>query len=307
MESVLFVLWHVVICRVWAWSGQNHERDNAFAFFCADTYYVDADADWPWTAEHVYDTANLLIWYRMYFWDQNHAERLRDFRTVYVGKNGYRKDCSWAVEELERRLQEDSVDRADILADKSYLSVGHFYPMDWVMQPDGKYTCLFRLAFLDVPMVIEYEEPAAKFAWELLPETDSVGGYLCQKAETEYKGRNYEAWFCPEIPIDAGPYKFRGLPGLILKVEDKAGDYSWTFIDGAIQNLNEPMIERDYIRRKASRSKARRLIQGIFEKPFPYAVSMGANILIYQEDGNHRPLTGEEMEESIYYTPIELE
>ena len=270
-------------------------------------YYVDADADWPWTSEHVYDTASFLIGYKMYFWDQNHTERLRDIRAVYVGKNGYRKDCSWAVEELERRLQKDSVDRTDILADMSYLSVGYFYPMDWVMRPDGKYTCLFRLTLLHSPMVLEYEEPAAKFAWELLPETDSVGGYLCQKAETEFKGRVYEAWFCPEIPIDAGPYKFRGLPGLILKVEDKAGDYSWMFLEGSMRNLSWPMIEKDYIRRKTSRSKARRLIQGIFEKPFPYAVSMGESIRVYQEDGNHRPLTDEEMEESIYYTPIELE
>ena len=276
-------------------------------FFVPTPYYVDADADWPWTAEHVYDTANLLIWYRMYFWDQNHAERLRDFRTVYVGKNGYRKDCSWAVEELERRLQEDSVDRADILADKSYLSVGHFYPMDWVMQPDGKYTCLFRLAFLDVPMVIEYEEPAAKFAWELLPETDSVGGYLCQKAETEYRGREYEAWYCPAIPVDGGPYVFGGLPGLIIRVVDKRGDYSWEM--RGLEKGRWPVAERQIVLQKVSPVQARKQIERVYANPCRIWKSMGYWITVHDmEKGDWHMATEDDIQDcGLFYTPIELE
>jgi GLPGLI family protein len=46
-----------------------------------------------------------------------------------------------------------------------------------------------------------------------------------QKATLRYGGRDWIAWFCPEIPLSDGPYKFCGLPGLILKVYDNRMHY----------------------------------------------------------------------------------
>lgn len=56
--------------------------------------------------------------------------------------------------------------------------------------------------------------------WELTDETMEILGFLCTKATTKWRGRNYTAWFTPEVPISDGPHKFCGLPGLIVKVED---------------------------------------------------------------------------------------
>ncbi len=47
-----------------------------------------------------------------------------------------------------------------------------------------------------------------------------MAGYTCQKATTRYEGRDYVAWFAPKIPISDGPYKFSGLPGLIVEIAD---------------------------------------------------------------------------------------
>ena len=44
----------------------------------------------------------------------------------------------------------------------------------------------------------------------------------------DLRGRTYTAWYAHDIPIGDGPWKFHGLPGLILKVNDKAKDYYWT-------------------------------------------------------------------------------
>lgn len=63
--------------------------------------------------------------------------------------------------------------------------------------------------------------------WKILPETAKIGDYKTQKAETNFAGRNWYAWFTTDIPSQDGPYKFSGLPGLIAKVEDEKGDYSF--------------------------------------------------------------------------------
>jgi GLPGLI family protein len=63
--------------------------------------------------------------------------------------------------------------------------------------------------------------------WKILQETTKIGEYKVQKAETDFGGRKWTAWFTTDLPYQDGPYKFSGLPGLIVKVEDSQGDYSF--------------------------------------------------------------------------------
>ena len=46
-----------------------------------------------------------------------------------------------------------------------------------------------------------------------------ISGFKCQKATTEFRGRTYEAFFSSEIAPRGGPWKFDGLPGLIISVK----------------------------------------------------------------------------------------
>ncbi|WP_089819918.1 GLPGLI family protein [Kaistella treverensis] len=71
-----------------------------------------------------------------------------------------------------------------------------------------------------------YEEDR-QMDWKILPETATIGEYKTQKAQTDFAGRTWYAWFTTEVPFQDGPYKFSGLPGLIVKVEDAKGDYSF--------------------------------------------------------------------------------
>ncbi len=57
--------------------------------------------------------------------------------------------------------------------------------------------------------------------WKILPEKEKVGEFNTQKATCDYVGRIWTAWFTTDIPIQDGPHKFHGLPGLIVKLEDK--------------------------------------------------------------------------------------
>ena len=72
-----------------------------------------------------------------------------------------------------------------------------------------------------------YTEPMPKQSWTLHNETQTIIGYKCQRATCRFRGRDFEAWFAPAIPVMRGPWKFSGLPGLILKVYDKEKLYSF--------------------------------------------------------------------------------
>lgn len=67
------------------------------------------------------------------------------------------------------------------------------------------------------------------FKWNILEATKLISNYKVQKATTTYAGRDYIAWFTTEIPITDGPFKFNGLPGLILEISDTEEDYVFNF------------------------------------------------------------------------------
>ena len=74
------------------------------------------------------------------------------------------------------------------------------------------------------------QDSATSFRWNITSETRKIAGYSCQRASTTFAGRDYEAWFTREIPISDGPYKFSGLPGLIMNVSDTRRDYIFELV-----------------------------------------------------------------------------
>ena len=70
-------------------------------------------------------------------------------------------------------------------------------------------------------MNCQYTEKMPHQEWTIHADTLAILNFSCQKATCTFRGREYTAWFCVDIPISNGPWKFGGLPGLILKVYDK--------------------------------------------------------------------------------------
>lgn len=61
--------------------------------------------------------------------------------------------------------------------------------------------------------------------WKISTEKKQLGTFNVQKATTDFAGRSWTAWFTTEVPIQDGPYKFSGLPGLIVQIEDQTGTH----------------------------------------------------------------------------------
>jgi GLPGLI family protein len=91
------------------------------------------------------------------------------------------------------------------------------------------------------------QKPKEFHKWQITEETDTVFGYLCQKAMIDYAGRNYTAWFTIEIPINDGPWKFYNLPGLILKVYDSGRNFQYLAI-GLQQYGDNVLIMKDKVK-----------------------------------------------------------
>ncbi|WP_018675306.1 GLPGLI family protein [Riemerella columbina] len=72
--------------------------------------------------------------------------------------------------------------------------------------------------------------------WVITNEEKSLLDYRVRKAKIEFGGRQWEAWYAENISIMDGPYKFSGLPGLILEIYSLDNDYQFTAV--AIKNEN---------------------------------------------------------------------
>ena len=90
-------------------------------------------------------------------------------------------------------------------------------PTVWIGWEEGKTTAREYI----LPNEFEGSEPTPQIDWTLHDDTMSISGFLCQKATATFKGTECQAWYTEEIPSSAGPWRLRGLPGLIVKAESK--------------------------------------------------------------------------------------
>lgn len=122
-----------------------------------------------------------------------------------------------------------------------------------------------------------YTEPFSEMTWEIGDSTKNILGYECIIATTDYHGRNWTAWFTPEIPISDGPWKFRGLPGLILEASIPNG--TGFYADGIV-TTDKPIGKifgvENYT--KSDRKEILRARRAIADNPQGALTAKGINI-----------------------------
>jgi len=91
-----------------------------------------------------------------------------------------------------------------------------------------------------------YYQEDRPLKWTISDISESQNGYPSQKATVNFGGRTWTAWFTKDIAVSDGPYKFSGLPGLIVKLEDDKGDYKFDLIKKInIKNAFEEPVDAD--------------------------------------------------------------
>ena len=183
----------------------------------------------------IIDKAHILVTYMLDF--RQDSTNLDDKRSeemlLFIGNNislfmSYNRALSDTVRaELLRAEQMGIIDRQTLI-DQFSISMG---PVSRFRFRIYKFFAENRLMFQQyiMPHFYAYEEPLQFLNWQIIPgEEKIIQNYRVQKATTTFGGRNWVAWFAPEVPISDGPYKFNGLPGLIIKIGDTRGHYVFT-------------------------------------------------------------------------------
>ena len=142
-----------------------------------------------------------------------------------------------------------------------------------------------------------YDEPYPGMIWQIQEDTMTICDFHCQKATCNYHGRSFEAWFTSDISLSYGPWKFGGLPGLILKVYDV--NHLYTFECVKIETVSFPMKSNKYLKHKPIEKK--KVLE--FEKKVNMNYVRTLNITLL--DNNFQP-TGKVPEDKPY-DPLELE
>jgi GLPGLI family protein len=111
--------------------------------------------------------------------------------------------------------------------------------------------------------------------WQITKTQKTIAGYKCQLAQSYYKGRYWNVWFTNEIPVSDGPWKLRGLPGLVLEAIDSTQQISFSFMSLSYQRKE---IKRAEEQEKITRKEYKRLLQAYADDPLAFLANQyGAN------------------------------
>ena len=190
----------------------------------------------------------------------------------------------------------------------------------FIMHHQNVLTDVERMEVVSVEPIYPYRyethEPLAKVDWILNDDTLTISGLLCHRATGELYGKQWTVWYTEEIPSSAGPWKLRGLPGLIVKAEDSEGIHCFTLYGTKnevrdINTIGNPEYQK-LSRKKLVAFKKKTFGNARYVKEPTYYVPNGAddvgevnlNGAIYYVGMNSHMMI---LQKSHVYQPLELE
>lgn len=251
------------------------------------------------------DTARYKVTYSLkYKFHPDQIDAFNDTRIVQIGKHSV-KDYSDIINHFDS-LATEQVRRGA----ESYSNVsGNPWPLEIISPIRGdKADLKYRLS---VSAFFVYSDSVPSLAWIFSDgDTETILGYNCLKASTEFAGRTYTAWFTTEIPLPFGPYKFGELPGLILKIEDTEQQFVWETV--GFESSDSPIMEytyRDGNDKRCTAADVEKALVRYFKSPYGFMISeMGGDssrLYIVGKDGK-RMNNADAVKLSIPYKPLEI-
>ena len=221
------------------WAQQKQSKIDYIAFSNIDKYVT-------------IDTATVRAWYALNALDIHDENTYIDWQILEIGRH-CNKYYSYFVWESDSLCTVDSRTNRSGRYSSNLLPRGRNGHGNWnelqyhvLIAEKGKIRTYNRELLREYEGY--YDEPYPDQKWTLTQDTATISGYHCQKATCRFHGRDFEAWFTPEVPVKFGPWKFGGLPGLIVKVYDTY--HLYTFDCTRVERVHQPMVRAKYSRRR---------------------------------------------------------
>lgn len=246
----------------------------------------------------VIDHAEVRVLYALNAEDINKMDTYIDLGQLQIGKD-FTKYCSLFAEEADNAFEEWRKENPNA---RMYESFHGMKGREATLWSEYQWSTIFikgktLTEWATMPFYIfknyQYSEPTPKMNWTISQDTATVCEYKCQKATCHWRGRDFVAWFATEIPVGRGPWKFGGLPGLILKVYD--AEQLYTFEAVGIEKDNFPVYQCPKDRYGKSTRKKVWKYQGELNRDFQKAI------------GRVNPKTGEIISRPKPYEQLEKE
>jgi GLPGLI family protein len=210
------------------------------------------------------DSGKLKVWYALNAVDLANTETYDDLQCLEVGEHtsryhsifAYYRDSvitAWSAKPVpEVPIEQPKAARG------KYFGWSEYKYSEYVK--DFSTNTFTEYARMPSPMELKfkYSENIPQQSWKILEDTSTVVGHLCQKATCSFSGREFTAWFSTEIPISNGPWKFGGLPGLVLRVFDK--DKLYVFECVKIEPCKSAYPIKVYDHEKYEKTKRKKLL-----------------------------------------------
>lgn len=151
--------------------------------------------------------------------------RIGKTTSQYFSRHTFYHDSLWADPDGREKAEELSLESLWTPGGSTPFGARTSKDYHYKNYPEGKMTT-YTNDFIHVNFF--YEEDYVPQEWIFGDSTKQILGYTCKKAECDFRGRHWIAWYAMDIPIKEGPWKFNGLPGLILEAYDSKMDYHYT-------------------------------------------------------------------------------
>lgn len=238
---------------------------------CPDPFYRGA------LERTVIDSADIRVLYALNAEDISNMDTYIDLGQLQIGKT-CTKYCSLFAEEADNTFDKWHKEHPKATSYQRFVGMKGRERNSW---SEYQWSAIFidrdtLTEWATMPFRIfehyRYNEPYPTMKWTLLQDTDTICEHICQKAVCHWRGRDFVAWFTTDIPVRRGPWKFGGLPGLILKLYDS--DKLYTFEAIGIEKGKYPIYRYPENRYGKSTRKKVWKLQGDLNRNFQKTVGM---------------------------------
>ena len=175
------------------------------------------------------DTARLMVHYKFIYVNDttDRAHPHTENMVLYVGKSS---GAYWSYDMIQSNEQFEKAWATAVASSPD----GHprINRMNRGSQTQYfQYPNMQKLLVKDNLLMNSYlvENPLPAIDWKISSDTATFVGLHCQKATCHFKGRDYIAWFSPDLPVRVGPWKLNGLPGVIVDARDVKNEVIFQF------------------------------------------------------------------------------